>query len=56
MNQTEKNFLRYLDLVQVTLSHLLQDGEIADTGIDSVKELLLTTEDLQRIYETPNEK
>lgn len=50
MNQTRENFLRYLDLVQVTLSHLLQDGDIGDTGIDSVKELLSTTEDLQRIY------
>lgn len=51
MNQTEENFLRYLDLVQVTLSHLLQDGEyLSKVAEEQIKSLLSTTEDLQNIY------
>ena len=49
-NQAEENFLRYLELVQTTLSHLLQDGEALGTGVEQVKSLLSTTEDLHSIY------
>jgi hypothetical protein len=41
-------FLEYLNCVQVTLSHLIQDADVLETGLTSVYNLLRYTEELQK--------
>lgn len=47
----KKELIEYINFVQVAASHLIQDGEIVSTtGLESVKNILSVTEQLQKKY------
>ncbi len=50
-----KDLLNFLNQVQVTISHLLQDGDIADNEVaqSTAKNLLSEAERLQNKYSMP---
>lgn len=50
MQNIQKEFLYHLNVVQTTLAHLLQDGDVTDSGLDAVNNLLFITEQLQKKY------
>lgn len=50
MQNIQKEFLHHLNMVQTTLAHLLQDGDVTDSGLDAVNNLLFITEQLQKKY------
>jgi hypothetical protein len=48
-----KDFIDFLNMVQVSISHLLQDGDIdpeKETAITTLKNVLSETEELQKKY------
>lgn len=47
-----KNFLYIADVV---CSHLLQDGDVTNQGVEAVKSLLLSTRELQDKYDKKDE-
>jgi hypothetical protein len=50
LKKDRNELLEYLNVVQVSLSHLLQDGDIMESGLTSAKNLLQYTEELQNKY------
>lgn len=47
-----KNFLYIADVV---CSHLLQDGDVTNQGVEAIKSLLLSTRELQDKYDKKDE-
>ena len=56
LKKQKQELLEFIDSVQVTLSHLLQDGDITENGLNSAENLLQYTEELQEKYRSKNEK
>ena len=53
--KNNKDFIDFLNMVQVSISHLLQDGDIdpeKETAITTLKNVLGETEQLQKKYKT----
>lgn len=48
------DLLDFLNVIQVTLSHLVQDGNLNEQGIDSVNSLLVLLKEYQDKYESTN--
>lgn len=45
----------FLYVVDVVCSHLLQDGDVTNQGVETVKSLLLSTRELQDKYDKKDE-
>jgi hypothetical protein len=56
LKKQKQELLEFIDSVQVALSHLLQDGDITENGLNSAENLLQYTEELQDKYRSKNEK
>lgn len=50
MTREKQELLDFINTVQVTVSHLLQDGDITESGLTSAKNLLQSVEELQNKY------
>jgi hypothetical protein len=56
LKKQKQELLEFINSVQVTLSHLLQDGDIMESGLTSAKDLLQSAEELQNKHRGKNEK
>jgi hypothetical protein len=56
LKKQKQELLEFIDSVQVALSHLLQDGNITESGLTSAENLLQYTDELQEKYRSKNEK
>lgn len=46
--------LQFVNVAQITISHLIQDGDIAVTGMQSAEDLNKQAEELLKKYDTFN--
>ena len=56
MAKENQELIEFVNSVQVALSHLLQDGDIIESGLTSAKDLLQSAEELQNKHRGKNEK
>ena len=56
MTKEKQELLEFINSVQVTLSHLLQDGDIMESGLTSAENLLQYAQELQSKHRSKNEK
>jgi hypothetical protein len=56
MAKENQELIEFVNSVQVALSHLLQDGDIMESGLTSAKHLLQSAEELQNKHRGKNEK
>jgi hypothetical protein len=56
LKKQKQELLEFINSVQVTLSHLLQDCDLTESGLTSAENLLQSAEELQNKHRGKNEK